>query len=118
MDPSPAGPGTHIPAASLCLHPAGKALLNAIVVKAAASRLAARATPKCVVEVTRRPIGIGGGKVRRGQRAANAHWIPFSLGETQSGGFDRLRADIRGVQEGGQMGILEPEGRAMANDEC
>jgi len=36
-----------------------------------------RATPKCVVEVTRRPIGIAGGKVGRGQRAANAHWIPF-----------------------------------------
>ena len=63
---------------------AGKALLDAIVFKAATSRLAVRATPKCVVEGTPRSIGIAGDKVGRGQRAANAHWIPFSLGELKA----------------------------------
>jgi hypothetical protein len=52
---------------------AGKALLDAIVVKVAASRLAVRATPKCVDEITPRPIGIAGAKVGRDQRAENAH---------------------------------------------
>jgi hypothetical protein len=63
---------------------AGKALLDAIVIKDGARRLAMRAKPKCDVEDTRRATCIAKETIRRGLRVANSHLKSSPVGHPQS----------------------------------
>lgn len=72
-----------------------------------------RAAPKCVDEVTPRPICIAGDKVGRGQRAANAHRFPFLLWvNLKAAALSNYGVEYGGFKEGGQTGFFEV-GREM-----